>query len=114
MTDWPAFLLIAGSALVLHVVLSLDIVGQFRVLPTELLERYWVACQRVAVGWTLWVRTILALLFAGVPTALMVFSIFRADRAGGGTGVVISAVELALATAWVRYLITRSRGPRPR
>ena len=97
-------LLIAGSALVLHVFLTADIVAWFRVLPMQWLETMWLQ-QRTNewAPWLKWANVALGSLFVLLVTTLMAILL-----SGGGYMAAVAAVELALFGAWVIYLLRRS------
>lgn len=110
---WP-FLLVVVSCLVMHVMYVMVIVAQYRVLPADWLERLWRANSSRSRSplWARWIGTVIDALFVAIPTGLMVFAIVRPERAGGGFGVLLAVLELALATAWTGYLLLGARAPR--
>ena len=103
-------LLAGGIALMLHILLLPDLIWYFRELP----DAWWMApwTQRSFLdrrevprsGWNAWVGIgvgVFAMAGATLFSALLLFA--------GGFGTVIGAVELVLAIAWFRYLLSGSR-----
>ena len=98
----------------MHVGNVMVIVGHYRVLPAEWLERFWLATNSRSrpAARERWIGNVVGALFLAIATGLMVLAIVLPERAGGGFGVLLAVLELALATVWTGYLLLGARGPR--
>jgi hypothetical protein len=112
MTEWPAFLLGAVSALVVSLTAAATVIGQFLVLPNGFLDRYLAGRASAHNGFGRAVEVLIGSVFILMANGLMAFSIVAPERAGGTAGVVLAIAELALSAAWIIFLVLRARGPR--
>lgn len=113
MTEIGPFLLLVGSALVMHLVNIAVMVARFRVLPADWLETVWRVSSDPSrpSRLTFWTGNAIGAILLAIPTAIMLFAILRPERPAGG-GALLAAIELATATAWLAYLLLGARGPR--
>ena len=108
MTDVAQSLLLAFSALVIHMMAFTSVVALFRTLPANWMERFWrEAGYGSSTGWTRWLNVAVAGAFALLATWL-VFTLLLA----GSQSALIGAAELLLASAWLFYLLVGARASR--
>jgi hypothetical protein len=107
-TDVAPSLLLAFSALVIHMMAFTSVVAAFRTLPANWLERFWrEAGYGSSRGWARWSNVALGGAFALLATWIGVNLLLA-----GSQLTLIGAAELLLASAWLLYLLVGARASR--
>ena len=102
-------LLLAFTALGLHIMSLTGIVGAVRVLPFRWLESFWQQGGYVhRPGILRWASVVFGVPFGLLATWVAIFLLIES----GGIATVLGVAELALAAAWFGVLLLLGRGPR--
>jgi hypothetical protein len=108
MRELAESLLLAASALVLHLYSLTSLASGIRILPAPRLESFWLQAGLLPrPGWHRNGNFVIAAGFAILSTFLMLSML-----SSGLPMALLAALELALATIWLAYLAHGARQPR--